>query len=153
MRQNGHMAVLQSTDHAVGLCLAREVEMRISSALISRWQPTLRAAEITASNINVVGLAPAIIIAVDALAAFAGVADEYAPRFDHLPNQRIPSMEDGFTLILQEAGYNFGRRQENFGKDRRKLRVREDIPPGVSAHQWRSKPIDNFSNPGLTNGV
>ena len=39
-----------------------------------------------------------------------------APRFDYLPNQRIPLVEDGFHLILQESRYDFGCRQENFGK-------------------------------------
>ena len=73
---------------------------------------------------------PAIIITQGALAAFAGIADEYTPRFDHLPNQRIPLMEDGFNLVLQEAGYDFGRWQENFGKDRRKSCVRRGYSTG-----------------------
>ncbi len=55
---------------------------------------------------------------VAALAVLAGIADEYAPRFNHLPDQRIPPMEDGDNLILQEAGYDLGRRQENLRKNR-----------------------------------
>lgn len=55
---------------------------------------------------------------VAALAVFAGIADEYAPRFNHLPDQRVPPMEDGDNLILQEAGYDLGRRQEDLRKNR-----------------------------------
>jgi hypothetical protein len=62
-------------------------------------------------------------------------------------------MEDGFNLILLEAGYDLRRRQKNIGYDRRKIRIRENIPSGVSAHQRRSKTIDDFPNPGLPNGV
>ena len=82
-----------------------------------------------------------------------GVADEYASRFDHLPDQRVPLVEDSNNLILQEAGYDLGRRQENLRKNRRKTRIREDVPSGMAPHQWRSKTIDNLSNPGLPNGV
>jgi hypothetical protein len=51
------------------------------------------------------------------------MVDECAPRFDHLPDQRVPSLEDGFNLILQEAGYDLGRRQENLRKNRREIRI------------------------------
>ena len=91
---------------------------------------------------------PAIIITQGALAAFAGIADEYTPRFDHLPNQRIPLMEDGFNLVLQEAGYDFGRWQENFGKDRRKSCVRRGYSTGSARPSATIGALDNFFQSG-----
>ena len=62
-------------------------------------------------------------------------------------------MEDRLNFILQKAGYDLGCRQEDFGKDRREIRIREDIPSGMSTHQWRAKTVDNLSDSGLPNGI
>lgn len=82
-----------------------------------------------------------------------GTPHEDFSSFYKMPTQRISLLKDPLNVVLQVSGHDGGRRSKHLRQYRGQIRVGQNVPSRVAAHDRRPQAEHHSTDPGFADGI